>query len=336
MIKPHLKFLLADPTGWLIKSLEITALAFCLVVGMYDPVFGQKLEISSYIEPDSLSVGDKFIFVNSVNNKEDYQYEPAPLSEQLGDATVLSDIFKLPESSPGTEAYACTLAVYKSGDVEIPSFVFNVTDSLGNIEGEIGKTLRTTIHSVLPDDTTSIDIADIKEPIKLREPIWPYLAIAGGIVLIVVLIYISRKYLRKEEEVPVVPPRPPWEIAYEKLDNLKNEKHVEFGRLGKYYFELSLIIREYIEGRLGFPAAEYTTFELENTPNLKEIEEFLYKRLFDLFYRADLAKFARFSPTNENAESDMGFAYDFISKTIPVVEEEELLDKKSEEAAETA
>jgi hypothetical protein len=202
MIKPHLKFLLADPTGWLVKSLEITALAFCLVVGMYDPVFGQKLEISTYIEPGSLSVGDKFVFVNSVKSAEDLQYKPAPLSEQLGDAIVLSDIFKLPESSSGTEAYACTLAVYKSGEVEIPSFVFNFTDSLGDIQGEIGKTLRTTIHSVLPDDTTSIDIADIKEPIKLREPIWPYLAIAGGITMIVVLIYISRKYLRKETGVP--------------------------------------------------------------------------------------------------------------------------------------
>jgi hypothetical protein len=336
MIKPHLKFLLADPTGWLVKSLEITALAFCLVVGMYDPVFGQKLEISTYIEPDSLSVGDKFVFVNSVKSAEDLQYKPAPLSEQLGDAIVLSDIFKLPESSSGTEAYACTLAVYKSGEVEIPSFVFNFTDSLGDIQGEIGKTLRTTIHSVLPDDTTSIDIADIKEPIKLREPIWPYLAIAGGITMIVVLIYISRKYLRKETGVPVVPPRPPWEIAYEKLDGLKNEKHIEFGRLGKYYFELSLIIREYIEGRFGFPAAEYTTFELENAPDLKEIEDALYKRLFDLFYRADLAKFAKYMPTNESAESDMGFAYDFVSKTIPVVEEEKLVENKSEEAVETA
>jgi hypothetical protein len=41
-------------------------------------------------------------------------------------------------------------------------------------------------------------------------------------------------------------------------------------------------------------------------------------------------------PTNESAESDMGFAYDFVSKTIPVVEEEKLVENKSEEAVETA
>jgi len=336
MIKPHLKFLLVDPTGWLVKSLEIAILALFLVVGMYDPVFGDKLEISSHIEPESLAVGDKFVYVNEVKNAENFLYEPAPIAEVLGDATVLSDIFKLPNPSPGAEAYACTLAVYKAGKVEIPSFVFNVTDSLGKVEGVIGKTFRTTIHSVLPDDTTDIEIADIKEPIKLKEPIWPYLSIAGGILLIAILIYISRKYIRKEIEVPAVPPRPPWEIAYEKLDNLKQEKHIEFGRLGKYYFGLSLIIREYIEGRYHIPASESTTYELESNSHLADIDKTMYRRLFEFFYRADLAKFAKFTPSNEDAESDMGFAREFIAKTMPVAEDEQAGDKKPEKVVEAA
>jgi len=331
MVKPHLKFLLLDPTGWLAKTLEITLLAFCLVIGMYDPLLGEDLEISTYIKPDSLSVGDKFLFVNTINTDKKDQIKPAPLTDQLGDATVLSDIFQLPDPSPGTVAYACTLAVYKVGEIEIPSFVFTVPDSTGNTESVIGKNLRTTIHSVLPSDTTNIDIADIKGPIKLREPLWPYLVIAAGILIVIWLIYYSRKYLRKESEIPVVPPRPPWEVAYEKLDNLKNEKHIEFGRLKKYYFELSLIIREYIEGRYEFPAAEYTTFELENAPDLKEVEESLYKRIFDFFYRADLVKFAKYTPNNEDADSDMGLAHDFISGTIPFIEQEEEKGEKTEE-----
>jgi len=331
MIKPHLKFLLLDPTGWLTKTLEITVLAFCLVIGMYDPLLGEDLKISTYIEPESLSVGDKFLFVNTIKTDKKDQIKPAPLTDQLGDATVLSDIFQLPDPSPGIVAYACTLAVYKVGEVEIPSFVFNVSDSTGNTESVIGKNLRTTIHSVLPADTTKIDIADIKGPIRLREPIWPYLAIAAGILIVIWLIYYSRKYFRKESKVPVVPPRPPWEVAYEKLDSLKNEKHIEFGRLKKYYFELSLIIRGYIEGRYGFPAAESTTCELENSPDLKEVEESLYKKLFDFFYRADLVKFAKYTPNNEDADSDMELAYDFISGTTPVADQEEGKVEKIEE-----
>lgn len=331
MIKPHLKFLLLDPTGWLAKTLEITVLAFCLVIGMYDPLLGEDYEISTYIKPDSLSVGDKFLFVNTINTEKKDQIKPAPLTDQLGDASVLSDIFQLPDPSPGTMAYACTLAVYKVGEIEIPSFVFNVPDSTGSSESVIGKNLRTTIHSVLPADTTNIDIADIKGPIKLREPVWPYLAIAAGILIVIWLIYYSRKYLRKESKVPMIPPRPPWEVAYEKLDSLKKEKHIEFGRPKKYYFELSLIIRGYIEGRYGFPAAEYTTCELENSPEFNEVEGSLYKKIFDFFYRADLVKFAKFTPNNDDADSDMGLAYDFISGTMPVVDQEEEKDKNTEE-----
>jgi hypothetical protein len=332
MIKPHLKFLFAVPTGWLLKSLEVSILAFCLVIGMYDPVPGKQPGISTYIEPESLTVGDKFLFINKVESVEDYKIEPAPIEEQIGDAAVLSDIFKMQDPEPGTIAYACTLAVFRPGDAEIPSFVFNITDSLGNTESVIGKSVRTTIGSVLPADTTDLEIADIKEPMRLRGPIWPYLIIPLVILVIVSSIFILRKYFRKKMDIPDLPPRPPWEVAYEKLDHLKAERHIEFGRLKRYYFDLSLIVREYIEGRYEFPAAEYTTYELENTEKLREIDSDLYKQLFDFFYRADLAKFAKFLPAAENAESDMKFVYDFISRTIPVLEGEDVTKGKLEEA----
>jgi len=332
MIRPHLKFLLEVPTGWLLKSLEISILAFCLVIGMYDPVSGQKFKVSTYIEPESLTVGDKFLFINTIEINDDYDVEPAPIEEQIGDATVISDIYKIHDPEPGMIAYACTLAVYRPGEVEIPSFVFNVTDSLGNTNAVIGKSVRTTIHSVLPADTTNLEIADIKEPMRLRGPIWPYLLIPLAVLVIVLSIVFLRKYFRKKLDIPAVPPRPPWETAYEKLDSLKAERHIEFGRLKRYYFDLSLIIREYVEARYEFPAAEYTTYELENTEKLREIDTTLYNQLFDFFYRADLAKFAKFLPTIQDADSDMRFAYDFISKTIPVVESEEAKEEKLEEA----
>ncbi len=332
MIKPHLHFLLAVPAGWLMKSLEISMLAFCLVIGMYDPVSGRDFNISTYIDSDSLTVGDKFLLFNTLNNADDYKIEPAPVEGQVGDATVLSDIYRIPDSEPGTIAFACTLAVYKPGEVEILPFIFNVTDSLGNTEEVSGKSMNAMVYSVLPEDTTGIEIADIKEPMKLRGPIWPYIIILLAIVLIALSIILSRKYFRKKTDIAALPPRPPWEIAYEKLDRLKSERHTEFGRLKKYYFDLSLIIREYIEGRYEFPAAEYTTYELENADNLKEIEGDLYSRLFALFNRADLAKFARFQPNVTDADSDMKFAYDFVSKTIPVVESPEAKDEKLEVA----
>jgi hypothetical protein len=323
MVRPHLKFLFGVPAGWFMKSLEISILALCLVLVMYDLVFGQEFKISTYLEPESLTVGDKFLFVNTINDDNHYKIGPAPVEEQIGDAVVISNIYKIRNTEPGTIAYACTLAVYRPGEAEIPSFIFNITDSLGNTQGILGKSVRTTIRSVLPRDTTDLEIADIREPIKLGGPIWPYLFIPLAIGIIALFIYLAGKYFRKKLQVPVIPPRPPWEVAYEKLDGLKAEKHAEFGRLKKYYFELSIIMREYIEARFRFPAAEYTTYELENSDQLKEIDGNLYRRIFVFFYRADLAKFAKFLPAVEDADSDLKFAYDFISRTMPVAESEE-------------
>ncbi|UCE65051.1 MAG: hypothetical protein JSU85_09215 [Candidatus Zixiibacteriota bacterium] len=334
MIKPHLHFLLAVPAGWLIKTLEIFVLALCLVMAMYDPVSGYEVDISTSISSDSITVGDKFLFTNTIEGFEHYKIDPIPIEEQLGDATVLSDIFRIPDEKQGTVSFACTLAIYKPGGFEIPPLEFNITDSLGNTIEVSGQSILVTVYSVLPDDTSGIEIADIKEPMKLRGPIWPYIIIPLAIVLIVLSIILSRKYFRKKTDVPVLPPRPPWEIAYEKLDRLKAERHTEFGRLKMYYFNLSLIIREYIEARYEFPAAEYTTYELGNADKLKEIEGGLYSRLFALFNRADLAKFAKFHPDVADADSDMKFAYDFVSKTIPVIESAETEDEKLEVAVE--
>lgn len=323
MFKPHLKFLLADPAGWLAKSLEIFIVSFCLVIGMCDSAFGQDFKVSTSITPDSLTVGDKFEFRNVINKVEGYKIEPAPITEKIGDATVLSDIFKINNPDSGTVAYACSLAVYKPGEAEIPSFVFNVTDTSGNTQTVIGKSQRVTINSILPADTAGVDIADIKEPVKLRGPIWPYLMIPLGIILIIVLFLLYRKYFRKKAEIAEIPSRPPWEIAFERLDVLKSEADIEFGRLKKFYFDLSMIIREYLEGRYAAPAVECTTYELENEARLREIDGDYYDKLFEFFNRADLAKFAKFMPTIEDAGLDLKFSYDFVSGTMPVIEPEE-------------
>ena len=320
MFKPHLKFLFTVPAGWLAKSLEIFVVAFSLVLGMCDPAFGTDFKVSTSISPDSLTVGDKFEFKNVINKVDGYKIEPDSVSGQIGDATVITDIFKIANPDSGTVAYACSLAVYKPGEAEIPTFVFNVIDSSGNKQTVIGKSQRVTIHSILPADTAGIDIADIKEPVKLRGPIWPYLLIPLGIIVLIALFILYRKYFRKKPEALVIPSRPPWEVAFERLDELKSTGDLEFGRLKKFYFDLSLIIREYLEGRYGSPAVERTTYELENDEKLKEMDSDYYNRMFEFFYRADLAKFAKFLPSAEDGESDLKLAYDFVAATIPVEE----------------
>ncbi len=312
-------------SGWFLKAAGILAITFGLISGVYNSAMGQNSGVSAAIFPESLTVGAKFLYINSVDIQDGYRVEPLPLTDKLGDALVLSDIYEFEERIDGAISFACTLAVYKPGEIELPTFTFVVTDTAGISEELSGESIRVMIYSVLPADTTGLEIADIKEPHKLTGPIWPYFIVPMALALLIYGMILLRRRLGRKIELPMAPPRPPWEIAFERLDSLRGSRHLEFGRLKMYYFELSMIVRGYIEGRYDFPAVENTTYELENEDSLRSAGDNLYKKLFEFFYRADMAKFAKAIPTTADAESDLSFAYEFVRETIPVIE-----DPKSE------
>jgi len=331
MIRPHLHFLFLHPLIRLLRVLEIGAVALGLVMGMYIPISGQSI-IDKSIYPESLTVGDKFIYVNIVEAPIGSKIEPVPLTERLGEAAVISDIFKIDNQIGRGISYACTLAVYQSGEIEIPIFTFIVADSAGKAREFDGDSLRVTIHSVLPADTAGLDIADIRGPEKVRGPIWPYFAIPIAIALISYIADKLYRRLRGATTIPEAPLRPPWEIAFEALDRFKEKRHYEFGRIKEYYFELSFIVREYIENRYNFPAVESTTDELAGENRLRSVGDRLYVGLFEFFTRADMAKFAKEIPTAADAAADLSFAYDLVKNTIPVIEESGIEKRAAAEA----
>ncbi len=319
MIKLHLRWLIINPLKIFFRIFEISLLTLALVIGMYLMAQTQDVSIKASIKPDSLTVGDRFLYVNRISNIGSKSIVPTTTGESLGDVTILSKIFTLDKQPAGTIAYACTAAVYKPGQINIPSFSFAVSDSSGKIQQIQGDSLAVMIHSILPADTAGLDIADIRGPRKIPGPIWPYI-LAVAIIALGIFAYIKlRKYFTRKISTPIIPGRPAWDIAIEKLDELKKARHRDFGRFKEFYFELTMILRGYIEGRYGIQAVESTTYELENDAKLAAIENELYKRLFELFYHADPVKFAKSVPTSEEALADIEFAYEFISKTKPIV-----------------
>jgi hypothetical protein len=287
-----------------------------------------SVPIKSSIDARDLTVGDKFVLTTEAPS--DVKIEPAPLERMLGDATVLSPLVKAKKTRMGNDVYACTLAIYKPGEAKIPTPVFR---SAGDTTTFSGDTITVNVVSVLPPDTTKLQVADIRGPRKLRGPLWPYFLGALLIALIVSSVIIIRNKLRRHVTQLVAPPIPPWELAFKQLDELKAARHLEFGRFKQFYFELSMIVRAYIEKRYETPAVESTTFELENDGRIMEIDSGLRSRLFDLFYRADPVKFAKSIPEIREAQSDLSFAYDFVVGTKPVIVPQESQEKAQEVAA---
>lgn len=125
---------------------------------------------------------------------------------------------------------------------------------------------------------------------------------------------------RRERPVEAVredapPPVPPETAAHEALRELDASGLLESGRLKEYYMRLSLIVRAYTGGALGFNCVDMHTGE-----SLAKLSALGAARgnimAFEAISReCDLVKFAKFSPSAEDARLARAAAENFINIT---------------------
>jgi len=177
-------------------------------------------------------------------------------------------------------------------------------------------------------DTTNA-ITDIK-PIQ-KAPIW-WWGIIRWILLGLLLaglgvgIYYLVRYIQRKKgilpDVPAEPARPAEEVALERLDQIKEAKLWQAGKVKEYHTELTDVVREYIASRFEVRSTEKTSDETlrEMKPVLKEQVD-LYQRLKQMLTLADLVKFAKWSTTPDENETALLTAYDFVHQTTIKPEE---------------
>ena len=200
------------------------------------------------------------------------------------------------------------LTAWDSGVYYIPSIQLKsfVSDSIAIIVN--------TIEMV--EDAELKDIkAPIHTPITLEE-LSPYLL---ALLILALLIYIIRWYVKNREKTPVDIKTvereiPPYEIALIELEKLNTKKLWQEDNVKEYYSELSEIIRTYIENGIGTPAMEIPTQEILFQLHQKGIDT---TKLKELLTRSDLAKFAKAKPLQIENEESLKIGYDFIHQTKP-------------------
>jgi len=162
------------------------------------------------------------------------------------------------------------------------------------------------------------ELKDIKQPMEAPfgwSDIWPWLV---GVLLIALIIFLLKKYVfNKKEEIKNEKPKviiPADVIALKELITLEKAKIWQEGKIKEYHSNLSEIVRRYTEERFQFIALELTTEEIISELKSKVNNEQLAS-ITILLKRADLAKFAKSKPEeNENKES-MQLAKDFVAQT---------------------
>ena len=184
-------------------------------------------------------------------------------------------------------------------------------------------------------DTTTAEIRDIA-PIE-RVPYtfwelfrWVLLAWAVAAVGIVVWWLVDRKKRRGSifAHTEPVDTRTPYQRAVDSLEELREKRLWQSGKVKEYHTELTDIVRRFIEEATGIRATEMTSDE-----TIAEVERGKWKEeselLRSIFTTADLVKFAKSEPLPHEHEASLKSASLFVEQLWQVVKPQETEDKET-------
>jgi hypothetical protein len=205
------------------------------------------------------------------------------------------------------------MAGFQAGRHVVPPLTFLVHT------GDRTDTLRTdtaavTLTSVLPPKMA--DIHGLAPP-----ETFPNLLLWGiplGVVLLGFVAWLVRRLLRRWREIraEAIAPLPPWEEALAALDAMPWREWLAEGQAQRYYYALSEVLKRYIERRFEFDAVEQTTSEMLASMRARKMP--LRDEVIRFITRADLVKYAKWTPPADEAESAIGQVREIVERTRPV------------------
>ena len=181
-------------------------------------------------------------------------------------------------------------------------------------------TLKQPLYDIKP-------IAEVASPSSFRLWLWIVLGLVVLLFSATALYFFifRKKKLSAEEERKKLPP---FERAIQDLKDLQNSKYLIESQHKAYYTRLTDIVKEYLEDEVHILAKESTTDELlakvttlQQTGKLHLSEETI-NNLKRVLQNADLVKFAKSKPSDNNAEYDRETIERVVIKTkeaIPIV-----------------
>lgn len=138
------------------------------------------------------------------------------------------------------------------------------------------------------------DINDIVPSIPILQRLKPYILIFALVLLLGVFLFFFYRWYKKRG-LKKASQLSPSEEALNSLHSLEEKGFIQKGMFKHLYFELSEIIRRYIEAIREIPASEMTTDEIA-----RKLKDPLDLELITLFREMDLVKFADSSPSENS------------------------------------
>lgn len=202
--------------------------------------------------------------------------------------------------------------------------------------------LLVEVHNVAVD-TLKQPLYDAKPIAEVTSPssshLWLWIIGIVALLLTAAALYFfvfRKKKLSAEEERKKLPP---FERAIQDLKDLQNSKYLIESQHKAYYTRLTDIVKEYLEDEVHILTKESTTDELlakindlQQTGKLHLLAETI-SNLKRVLQNADLVKFAKSKPSDNNAEYDRETIENVVIKTqeaIPVIQPEDQINEQNQ------
>ena len=293
--------------------------------------WGQGYRATAKLEPHTILIGDQVNLSLNFSFPSGTQVVwPSIKDTILGNIQVISrtkvDTSWFPDKKNLQLTQKLRLTCFDSGFYTIPPIRFyyrNLPDT--TIRFEQTEIQILTVHTLAVD--TTLAIKPIKGPVKIPFSILEYLPwIIAGMLFLAIAGFLLYYLIRRRKGEPIFLLRPsvkyqPHEWALMQLEKLRTKKLWQAGKMKEYHTELTDILRKYIEDRFRLMAMESTTGEiLEDLEEKTGIRKECRTTLGKILSMADLVKFAKYLPLQEDHEQSMENAVDFINKTFATPE----------------
>lgn len=292
----------------------ILLLVLWLSLGFTQNIRGQT--VREYATADTLEVGDTFDFSITLNRDREYDEIIFPDSSSLPSGQFEIRTRTQFKVSSYKDSVYYQLQFFGTADTTLPELPVLL---VGNED-----TTALYTHPV-PIYFRSV-LAQEEETFRPLKPIyefalawWPYLL---AFILLCLAAYFLYRYLTKAEEQPAtkaetftpVPFKNPLRTLQRDIARLEGTEPTTHEDFKEFYIDLGDAIRQYFEDLHHIPALESTSREILQALRARSIDSDLIDETRSVLEEADMVKFAKFTPTTDQADRALRKAQAFLQR----------------------
>lgn len=297
----------------LTRVLKILASATLLLV-LYQPVQGQK--VTEYVSVDSLSVGDSFSYTLVLNKDRLYESVIYPDSANFTGPFEIRNLQRY-QVNDFKDSLVYSIQFFGTRDTLVSSLPVQLVSPADTTTLYTHK-VPVYFKSVLQGEND--EFRPFKPIFDFAAAWWPYLLLLliAAVAAWYLYTYYRDKAAKPEPETPpFFTPEPfnnPLDQLENKLNRLGNYPLSEPEDFKSFYVQLGDAIREYFERLYRIPALESTSREILYELNRRAVDEELVEKTRDVLREADMVKFAKFTPSQSQANEALQKADAFLSR----------------------